>query len=58
MTHTFLPGGDLILVKTGEEKGYTHLEIKDKHLVLVADTFYEDLRRRAAGWCSCSKKDG
>ena len=45
MTHTFLPGGDLILVRTGEEKGYTHLEIKDKHLVLVADTFYEDLRR-------------
>lgn len=43
MTHTFLPGGDLILVDTGGEKGYSHLEIKDKHLVLVAENFYEDL---------------
>ena len=45
MTHTFLPGGDLILVNTGREEGYTHLEIRDKCLVLVAETFCEDLRR-------------
>lgn len=45
MTHTFLPGGDLILVNTEREEGYTHLEIRDKCLVLVAETFCGDIRR-------------
>lgn len=45
MTHTFIPGGDLLLVNTEEAESGKHLQIKDKRLVLVAETFYEDLRR-------------
>lgn len=45
MTHTFIPGGDLLLVNTEEAEDGKHLQIKDKRLVLVAETFYEDLRR-------------
>lgn len=43
MTHTFLPGRDLVLASTGDD-GYTHLEIRDKSLILVAETFCEDIR--------------
>ncbi|WP_251621612.1 hypothetical protein [Odoribacter lunatus] len=45
MTHAFIPGGDLILIGTEKEEGYTHLEFRDKRLVLVATTFHEDIRQ-------------
>ena len=46
MTHTFIPGGDLLLldkIDTGKE--YKHLDYKDGQLVLIAEIFYEDICR-------------
>lgn len=45
MTHTFIPGGDLILRNNEGEEEYHHLEMHNGQLVLVAETFYADLRR-------------
>lgn len=57
MTHTFIPGGDLILSNAGKSEGYTHLEIRDKRLVLVADTFYQDIAQ-ACRRLICLLKEG
>lgn len=45
MTHTFLPGGNLRLVSSARESGYSHLEIEGECLTLVAETFHDDIRR-------------
>lgn len=45
MTHTFLPGGDLFLVSSEQAAGGNHLEFREGCLILVAETFYEDIRR-------------
>ena len=43
-THTFIPGGDLLLVSNREEgNDYKHLEYAEGKLVLVGATFYEDI---------------
>lgn len=44
MTHSFIPGGDLVLFRNRGEAGtYRHLEYTDGRLVLIGDVFYEDL---------------
>ena len=44
MTHTFIPGGDLLLLANQDESGkYRHLEYTDGKLVLVGEVFYEDI---------------
>ena len=44
MTHTFIPGGDLILMNRKDEAGnYEHLQYKDGKLVLIAEVFYQDI---------------
>lgn len=44
MTHTFIPGGDLILLNQSENiNGYKHLQMTNGKLVLVAEIFYEDI---------------
>lgn len=46
MTHTFIPGGDLILLNRADnEYGYKHLHMVDGRLVLVSESFYEDICR-------------
>ncbi len=44
MTHTFIPGNQLLLLN-GEENttGYQHLERKGNQLVMISGVFYEDL---------------
>lgn len=44
MTHTFIPGGDLLLVNRESESDHTgHLEYWDGRLVLIAEIFYKDI---------------
>lgn len=44
MTHTFIPGGDLILMNRKDVAGnYEHLQYKDGKLVLIAEVFYQDI---------------
>lgn len=44
MTHTFIPGGDLLLLnETGNGDDLRHLSNADGRLVLVADVFYQDI---------------
>ncbi len=44
MTHTFIPGGDLLLIASRDSEGkYKHLEYCDGKLVLVGEVFYEDI---------------
>ena len=44
MTHTFIPGGDLLLLSCKDrENEYKHLEYKDGKLVLVGEVFYQDI---------------
>lgn len=44
MTHTFIPGGDLLLLGKKDPEGkYRHLEYCDGKLVLVGEVFYEDI---------------
>lgn len=44
MTHTFIPGKDLLLLNEAENPGnYKHLEIIDGRLVLIAEVFYKDI---------------
>ena len=44
MTHTFIPGNDLILLNQAENtKGYKHLQMADGKLVLISEVFYEDI---------------
>lgn len=46
MTHTFIPGGDLLLLNQVENtKGYKHLQMVDGQLVLISELFYEDICR-------------
>lgn len=48
MTHTFMPGGDLLLLDRMDPAGeFRHLEYKDGKLVLIGEVFYEDLCRAA-----------
>lgn len=42
MTHTFIPGGDLLLVGKADA-GCQHLSYVDGRLVLVAEVFYQDI---------------
>lgn len=49
MTHTFIPGKDLLLLrKENQDEKYTHLEYNEGRLVLVAEVFYQDI----CGACS------
>ena len=44
LTHTFIPGNDLILLNQAENtKGYKHLQMADGKLVLISEVFYEDI---------------
>ena len=44
MTHTFIPGNDLILLNQADNKnGYKHLQIIDGKLVLISEVFNEDI---------------
>lgn len=44
MTHTFIPGGDLLLLdETGNSENLRHLSYVNGRLVLVADEFYQDI---------------
>lgn len=44
MTHTFIPGGDLLLLnETGNDENLRHLSYANGRLVLVADDFYQDI---------------
>lgn len=44
MTHTFIPGGDLLLYSHKELAGNTgHLEYVGGKLVLIGDVFYQDI---------------
>lgn len=44
MTHTFIPGGDLLLLGSRDPEGkYKHLEYCDGKLVLIGEVFYEDI---------------
>lgn len=46
MTHTFIPGGDLILLNQSENTGaYKHLQMTNGQLVLISEVFYEDICR-------------
>lgn len=44
MTHTFIPGHDLLLLAKadGDEK-HRHLNYADGQLVLVSEVFYQDI---------------
>ena len=42
MTHTFIPGNDLILLN---QNGYKHLQIIDGKLVLISEVFNEDIHK-------------
>lgn len=57
MTHTFIPGGDLILLSESENsKGYKHLEIRDKKLIMISDVFYHDICLASARLLSSLKE--
>ena len=44
MTHTFIPGGDLLLYSHKESAGNAgHLEYAGGKLVLIGDVFYQDI---------------
>ena len=44
MTHTFIPGGDLILLNQADNKnGYKHLQIVEGKLVLISDVYIDDI---------------
>ena len=44
MTHTFIPGGDLILLnRSGNTGNYKHLQMTNGKLVLISEDFYEDI---------------
>ena len=44
MTHTFIPGGDLLLMDmSANTRGYKHLQMADGKLVLISEVFYEDI---------------
>lgn len=46
MTHTFIPGGDLILLNQADNKnGYKHLQIVEGKLVLISEVFNEDIHK-------------
>ena len=44
MTHTFIPGKDLILLNKTDSSGtFKHLEYVDGKLVLIGEVFYKDI---------------
>lgn len=44
MTHSFIPGSDLLLLSRAEDSGScVHLEYKEGKLVLIAEVFYQDI---------------
>ena len=44
MTHTFITGGDLLLLNHADPAGrYQHLQYSGGKLVLIADVFYQDI---------------
>ena len=44
LTHTFIPGGDLLLLNHADPAGrYQHLQYSGGKLVLIADVFYQDI---------------
>lgn len=46
MTHAFMPGKDLLLLnRANVPEGYEHLQVKDGKLVLISESFYEDICR-------------
>ena len=56
MTHTFIPGGDLLLLNRNENKyGYEHLKITEGKLVLISEVFYEDICKAVDRLCEALK---
>ena len=56
MTHTFIPGGDLLLLNRNENKnGYEHLKITEGKLVLISEVFYEDICTAVDRLCEALK---
>ncbi|KIO43400.1 MULTISPECIES: hypothetical protein [Porphyromonadaceae] len=56
MTHTFIPGGDLLLINRNENKnGYKHLEVTEGKLVLISEFFYEDICKAVDRLCEALK---
>lgn len=44
MTHTFIPGGDLLLMNQEDFEGkFKHLKYTDGKLVLISQIFYQDI---------------
>lgn len=44
MTHTFIPGSQLLLLKEEENTaGYQHLEMRGNQLVMISGVFYKDI---------------
>jgi len=43
MTHTFIPSGDLLLIKNNKDNDYRNLEFRNGTLVLVASQFTVDI---------------
>jgi hypothetical protein len=57
MTHTFLPGKNLLLLnRTENHKGYRHLEQVGERLVLISEDFHEDLCRAVERLCVALKE--
>ena len=51
MTHTFIPGGDLLLLNHADPAGrYQHLQYSGGKLVLIADVFIRIFVRLAGVW--------
>lgn len=57
MTHTFIPGGDLILLNREENTyGYRHLQVVEGKLVLISEDFYEDIIGAVARLCQALRE--
>lgn len=57
MTHTFIPGGDLLLLNSKDKKGeLRHLEYSEGKLVLVSETFYDDICKACSRLISLLKE--
>lgn len=53
MTHTFLPGGNMLLLNRSQNtNGYQHLEQVGERLVLISEDFFEDICRAVERLCA------
>jgi hypothetical protein len=57
MTHTFIPGGNMLLLNRKDNReGYRHLEQVGERLVLIAEDFHEDICRAVERLCLALKE--